>query len=108
MLLSELKREDVHGQKIIERLGLAWVKLNKYQWDEILGDKPDGFDEMTTPERYDCGIISKQMRRIEDLLGEHHKAITSMCWWKFELKEDINSWIDWYLYNSEISLKDLV
>lgn len=29
-----------------ERLALAWHRLNTWEWDEYIGSKPDGFDEL--------------------------------------------------------------
>ena len=29
-----------------ERLGLAYCRLNSFEWDPILGEKPDGFDNL--------------------------------------------------------------
>lgn len=29
-----------------ERLALAWYRLNCWEWDEYIGPKPDGFDDL--------------------------------------------------------------
>lgn len=29
-----------------ERLALAWCRLNRWEWDEYIGPKPDGFDDL--------------------------------------------------------------
>lgn len=29
-----------------ERLALAWYRLSRWEWDEYIGPKPDGFDDL--------------------------------------------------------------
>lgn len=102
MTLSKLSKADIVGKDIVERLGLAWVRLNCYEWDEILGKKPDDFDGMTSRERYYSGVITGKMREIEDLLGRNSSAVTSWCWWKYELNRTFDEWVNWYLYSEDI------
>ncbi len=89
----------------IDRLGLAWCRLNHSEWDNILGSKPEGFDEMrefpapwwkfwerrkTT--KYD--IVLPRMNNIEKLIGE---ANVSRCWWLFVLGRTEEEWEKWYM-----------
>ena len=30
----------------VDRLGLAYCRLNRYEWDNILGEKPANFDDL--------------------------------------------------------------
>ena len=30
----------------VDRLGLAYCRLNDWKWDEFIGPKPDGFDKL--------------------------------------------------------------
>lgn len=88
-----------------DRLGLAWCRLNSYQWDDILGPKPAGFDKM--PEYpapwwkfWKRNQLTKhdftwtRMQKIERMIGE---ANISRCWWMFGLGETEESWRDWYI-----------
>ena len=92
----------------IDRLGLAYCRLNCSEWDDILGPKPDGFDEMPKYHapwwkfwkrnqitRHD--IIIQRMRNIESIIG---RANTSRCWWIFVLERTEEEWKSWYI-NSE-------
>ena len=87
-----------------DRLGLAYCRLNCWGWDEILGPKPEGFDEMPdTDDGYANGkrtvyptkadYITPAMKGIEDIIGE---ANTSRCWWVFELGRTEEEWFRWY------------
>lgn len=40
--LSEMTQEE------IDRWGLAYCRANCWEWDELFGEKPDGFDDMPT------------------------------------------------------------
>ena len=59
----------------IERMGLAYCRLNCWDWDELIGEKPDGFEQMTNEEKH--GYIEPQLDRIEQILGSPY---TSRCW----------------------------
>lgn len=38
---------EIEDQRIFEaRLGMAYNRLRKWEWDELMGEKPEGFDEM--------------------------------------------------------------
>lgn len=90
--------------RLIDRLGLAYWRLNRYEWDDILGPKPEGFDELPNlwkkrwpwqkkkPCKHD--YISRPMRAIETIIGE---ANISRCWWAYELGKDFDEWLKWYL-----------
>ena len=82
-----------------ERLGLAYVILNNWGWDDFIGEKPDGFDNMPywdkdgknpqTREYYIC----PKMSEIKEEIGE---AACSRYWWKFALKKGFIPWFIWY------------
>lgn len=87
----------------IDRLGLAYCRLNQWEWDEILGPKPDGFDALpyfgAAPgtrkkkyrNRHDC--IQPAMRYLESVIAQ---AQFSRCWWLFVLGRSEEEWIQWY------------
>lgn len=74
----------------VERLGLAYCRLNCWDWDELIGEKPDGFEQMTNEEKH--GYIEPQLDRIEQILGSPY---TSRCWWVYELGKTEEEWLEW-------------
>lgn len=91
---------DENALDRIDRLGLAYCRLISWQWDEIVGPKPEGFDEM--PESGDKHsrapgtkhyCLYPAYKGIESIIGE---ANTSRCWWKFELGRTEQEWLRWY------------
>lgn len=84
-----------------ERLGLAYCRLNTWDWDTIFGPKPEGFDELpdhipgigqTAPCKHN--LIDPAVLRIERIIGD---AGISWAWWKFELRESREAWERWYV-----------
>lgn len=87
------------------RLGLAYCRLISFEWDPILGEKPDGFDNLPDytekrrlpflkrkPSKHD--FIAPAIRAIESIIGE---ANTSRYWWRFELHRSDEEWFRWYV-----------
>lgn len=84
-----------------DRLGLAWCRLNLWQWDPILGS-PDYWDSLPEskpwwkfwgrPARWQ--ETTRIMREIEEMIGA---ANISRCWWKFALGRTEDEWIRWYI-----------
>lgn len=95
---------DVSALTGADRLGVAACRLACYEWDEILGPKPEGFDEL--PEyrgnRFFFGRkkASKQdyvmpaYAAIEDAIGE---ANVTRCWWKYVLGKSEEEWLRWHV-----------
>lgn len=87
----------------VERLGLAYCRLNSGEWDELVGPKPEGWDKMPDydynrqrtlyPTKADYQLRS--MQAIENIIG---KAEVSRCHWRFELGKTEEEWLAWYLY----------
>ena len=92
----------------IDRLGLAYCRMNCWLWDEVIGDKPDGFDEMPIdvsdfyrwwrrligrPVRTQFGCVRGHLHRITQLIGEDN---VSRCWWRFVLQKTEAEWSEWY------------
>lgn len=74
----------------VERLGLAYCRLNCWIWDELVGDKPDGFEQMTNEEKHI--YVHPQLNRIEQILGSPY---VSRCWWVYELEKTEEEWLEW-------------
>ena len=48
-----------------ERLALAAYRMNGWQWDDMFGEKPDGFDRMTIDEKNK--FIHPQFMQIDEI-----------------------------------------
>ena len=106
MLHDHYDSIDVSTLSKTDRLGLACCRLNSLLWDEILGPKPEGFDELP---RFSKDVERLFHRRqhmrskydytrpayhaIESIIGE---ANTSRCYWKFTLGRSEDEWFRWY------------
>ena len=87
--------QDIDESKLsrMERLGLAWCRMNSWEWDEMLGKKPEGFDGMAErpdilPNKY--ALICHQMARIEQMLGMPY---LNLCWFRFALGKSEEEWL---------------
>lgn len=88
----------------VDRLGLAWCRLICYKWDELIGKKPDGFDDLpdTNPKRKPwqkrkpskADYIRPAYKAIEEIIGE---ANCIRCWWLFFLGKTEDEWLRWYV-----------
>lgn len=85
-----------------ERLGLAYVNMNNWKWDDFVGEKPSGFDVMPSwsndnDDDTNSGVkmyyLSPQMQKIIEEIGE---AACSRYWWKFALNKCYIQWFLWY------------
>lgn len=90
---------DVDESKLdrIDRLGLACCRLDCFEWDEIIGEKPDGFDALPNYvkgklSRYD--YVRPASLGVKSIIGE---ANASRCWWKFVLGKTEEEWFRWYV-----------
>jgi len=107
-----------------DRIGLAYCRLNDWKWDEFIGPKPEGFDDLPNFDRNDLKRISHPiimrflscvfpgkykkklskddfidlpMRGIKSEIGE---ANISRCWWVYKMKRTEEEWRKWY-YSTE-------
>lgn len=122
VLYDPLYDVDEGALNKVDRLGLAYCRFNCYNWDEIAGPKPEGFDDLPDDDRYSLerishpvimfilsklfpkkyaqkptkhDFISPIMRGIESEIGN---ANVSRCWWVYEMKRTEEDWRTWY-YN---------
>lgn len=88
-----------------DRLGLAYCRLNGWEWDDLLGPKPKGFDDLPNYDRkrgmpFHKSLPSKQdyidpaINAIRSIIGE---ANASRCHWKFSLGRTEEEWFKWYV-----------
>lgn len=99
-----MKPVDESKLSYIDRLGLAYCRLNCYQWDSLLGPVPAGFDG--APDRPEKRSIFKKatksksdfvwpiMEAIRLIIGD---ANISRCWWVFVLEATEEEWMRWYV-----------
>lgn len=67
-----------------DRLGLAWCRLNCFEWDEdLLGEKPCDSEV----------VVRRAMDAIEQIIGD---ANVSRCWHIFVLGKTEAEWFRWY------------
>lgn len=82
-----------------DRLGLAFCRLNSWEWDEYIGEKPDGFDNLPI---YDERQVSKYdyvngpIDAIISIIGD---ANASWYLWKYEFGKTRSEWLKWYLHH---------
>ena len=87
----------------IDRLGVAYCRLNGYEWDDILGPKPEGFDELPV-DSPKAGVFRKHIPCKRDFTGPACYAIkkiigeanASRCWWVYKLGRTEEAWFRWY------------
>lgn len=83
--------KDIDESKLspAERLALAAYRLNRWEWDDMLGRKPKRFDTMTIDEKQ--LFILPQYNRIKELLGDVYLL---RCFWIFD-GETEEEWLKW-------------
>lgn len=89
----------------IDRLGLAYCRLNCWEWDNIIGPKPEGFDNLPDFDPKKGRLFHKTQKSKEDYIGPAMKAIESIigaanvsrCWWKFVLGKTEDEWFRWFV-----------
>ena len=78
-----------HRLSPMERLGLAYCRLEGIYWDEHIGPKPEGWDNARDDERFI--IVQEHLRRIETMLG---KDYLDRCRWVYDTRRSEQSWIE--------------
>ena len=92
-----LKNIDENTLNFEERLGLAYCRLNSYEWDDILGDKPEGFDDLPSyVHRGMCKhlLVRPAIQAIKEIIGE---AQASRYHWRFVLGKTDEEWFRYYV-----------
>lgn len=108
--LTELMRWDEIVEKIPrERLPGVWCRLNRYEWHPMLGDKPEGWDEMTDEEKHYAmeipfGIINatcsrKELLRYANTVEDHRMTEAQFeDWWDSIVREEVEKVSDQIRY----------
>ena len=97
-------RVDESKLSRMDRLGLAYCRLLNYEWDDIAGPKPVGFDALPNFHvkrrharkfgKSKSDYIKGPIMAMEHILGE---ANCSRYWWRFVLGKTEDEWFHWYL-----------
>lgn len=97
-------RVDESKLSRMDRLGLAYCRLLNYEWDDIAGPKPTGFDDLPNFHvkrrharklgKSKSDYIEGPIMAIEHILGE---ANCSRYWWRFVLGKTEDEWLHWWL-----------
>lgn len=80
---------DEEKLSVVERLALAAYRLNGWEWDDMAGDKPEGFDTMTNDEKQ--RFVYPKYIQIQEWLGEGY---LSRCFWIFDGHTE-EEWLEW-------------
>ena len=101
--------EEKHKYFTEQRLGLAWVRANKFIWDEeVFGPKPEGYDDLPMHDRVSVNkgtYILPKMDAVEKTLG---RMATSKYWWLYELGHTEAEWSEWWVSQPyHIGVEDL-
>ena len=98
--IEDLNQVDESTLSWQDRLGLAYCRLNCWQWDELLGPKPEGFDALPNSrtgrgrsrksEPCKSDYILPATAVIRGIIG---RVNISRCWWKFVLKKSDEEWL---------------
>ena len=73
----------------MERLGLAFCRLENLCWDEAAGEKPKEFDEANDSVKR--ALVREPMRRIKAMLGAPY---INRCRWVFDQHRSEESWLE--------------
>lgn len=87
-----MKNIDETTLNFEQRLGLAYCRLNSWQWDDIVGPKPNDFDsieDLSVKSEY----LHEPFQRIANIIGERN---CNKYWWIFVLDKTEDEWVEWY------------
>lgn len=87
-----------------ERLALAACRLNTWEWDEIIGPKPEGFDDLPEYDNRRLKSVRRKIRTKRDyLIGPLHlikmkigEAEISRFYWVYVLGRTEEEWRRWW------------
>lgn len=93
---ERLNQVDEAALGPLDRLGLACCRMNCWQWDELFGPKPEGFDEL--PNSSESSRSKYQYIRpvMEEISSVFPEILQSRAWWIFDLGKTEEEWRNWY------------
>ena len=96
-----MKNIDETTLNFEQRLGLAYCRLNSWQWDDIIGPKPNDFDnieDLLVKNEY----LHEPFQRIINIIGERN---CNKYWWMFALDKTEDEWVEWYYKDCDFFFK---
>lgn len=94
--LDRIEKSDLTWK---ERLGLAYIRLRHWQWDDIMGPKPEGFDSLPNfvkgarrKERCKYDYTAPALAVIRALVCNDE---LSLFWWRYVLGRSDEEWLRW-------------
>lgn len=78
------------------RVGLAYCRLNCWQWDPMFGPDPVGFAYLPNfqgPGKTKHDYIAPIIR---ELKTHYPESLFSRCWWVYYMGKTEQEWLDWY------------
>ena len=87
-----------------ERIGMAYCRMNCFQWDKMFGKPPRGWKNMTNATKAHNPAFRAYMDQLEDHLGEEKM---SGYWWTLKLGRTWEEWDKWYHSRMVYSLSSI-
>lgn len=94
------------------RLGMAYNTLNRWEWDELLGEKPEGFDQL--PNTTKINLLGRRKRCKYDYIAPALRTIREICpmvdYWagKFDPERATESEIQWFHRHAVLRMASLL
>ena len=75
---------------LLERYGRAILRLEQWQWDGVIGPKPDEFDDLPIEERIE--IIKPRLKEVREIAGP---VVESYFRHKIDFEGSDREWLEW-------------
>lgn len=86
-----------------DELGVIYCKMNCFEWCDIFGDPPEGYEKMTGKKLYHDPAFREAFDAVSGMLTEEEK---SMYWWTIELERTKEEWAKWWYDQKNMVLID--
>lgn len=95
-----------------DRMGLAYHRLNNWEWDDIFGEKPEGFDDM--PNFAKPRLFGKRKPCKYDYISAATAVIREVCPMaeyysiKFRDPPDLRTEVEWFGLHGQLRLVSIL
>lgn len=76
-----------------DELGKIYCKMSCFEWCDIFGDPPEGYEKMTGNEIHNNPKYSEAFEAVLNMLTPKER---SMYWWTIKLKRTRKNWDEWW------------
>lgn len=76
-----------------DELGMIYCRMNCFEWCDIFGEPPDGYENMNGKELHYDPKYREAFEAVSGMLNEKEK---SMYWWTIELERTKEAWEEWW------------